>query len=493
MFLKNYFKRQGMLAVKHPFELNYFINNPLGVSIDPVDSDNMTNAILMKHLVGTLVRYANGGQFLPYLVEKFKSESNGHLWTFTFQQDLKCQDGEKITAQGYIDGLTNVLRMYSNQEELPVFSDLEGWSEFKKGASLSGLHAKSEYEVEFKFQKNAGPGFLEYLSMPYYGYFCRSNFVDDKWKSKHSITSSGPYQLANEIFDPKEVNLLLRTDWPKNPKSAPKKVHFSTLLNDHSWLSKNSVLHTNLGWNDLIPENHRQILGPPDVIRSIIMDPDGPSVFFNNIEARQILRNKILEVRANTIFSSKTATLADAFYPGSKPEYSESLLKVTAPAEKLKVFLPKRKNEDTAYAISILKEALNDLGWKYELFISGETAGITAADYRSKTQFDIRVSSVVAGSVVEPWVVEMMFCSSLGVSYPDPSKKICSYINSIKHKSDFSLFEAGVEISKIVAEDASVVPIYHGRNTWYFTDDLDVSRISGDLIIPSFEDIGLKE
>ncbi|MGZ3805909.1 MAG: ABC transporter substrate-binding protein [Pseudobdellovibrionaceae bacterium] len=485
--------RQGMLAVKHIFELNYFINNPLGVSIDPVDSDNMTNAIMMKHLVGTLVRYANGGQFSPYLVENFKSENDGQRWTFTLRPDLQCQNGEKITAQGYIDGLSNVLRMYSRQDALPVFSHLEGWSEFEKGGNLSGIHAKSEYEVEFKFHKNIGPGFLEYLSMPYYGYFCRSNFLDGKWKSKHSIISSGPYQLEHEITDPKEVNLLLRNTWPISPKSAPGKVHFSTQLKDNSWLSKSSVLQTNLGWKDSVPEHHRQILGPPDVIRSIIMDPAGPSAFFNNVEVRKLLRNKIYEVRAKKVFSSKTAVLADAFYPGSKPEYSESSLKGATPPGTLRVFLPKSKNEDTAYAISLLKEALTDLAWKYDLYISGETPGVTSADYQSKTKFDVRVSSVVAGSVVEPWVVEMMFCSNLGVSYPDPSKRVCKYVNNLKQKSDFSILEAGAEISKIVAEDASVVPIYHGRNTWYFTDDLDVSRISGDLIIPSFEDIGWKD
>lgn len=484
---------QGMLAVKHPFELNYFINNPLGVSIDPVESDNMTNAILMKHLVGTLVRYANGGQFLPYLVEKFKSEDEGHRWIFVLRQDLKCQDGSKITAQGYIDGLLNVLRMYPSQDGLPVFSDLEGWAKFEKGSILSGLQAKSEYEIEFKFKKNVGVGFLEYLSMPYYGYFCRSNFLNNKWKSKHSIISSGPYQLESEISEPKEVNLSIRSDWPLNPKDAPKKVYFSTQLNDSSWLKKKSILQTSLGWKDSVPERHRQILGPPDVIRSIIMDPAGPSAFFNSIEAREVLRNKILKIRASKAFSSKTATLADAFYPGSKHDYSNRLLSVKIPTENLKVFLPKSKNEDTDYAISILKEALEELEWKFEIYISGETPGVTSSDYRSKTKFDIRVSSVVAGSVIEPWVVEMMFCSNLGVSYPDPSRRICSYVNTLKNKSDFSLLEAGNEISKIVAEDAAVVPIYHGRNTWYFTDDLDVSRISGDLIIPSFEDIGMKE
>lgn len=479
--------------MKPDFELNYFTANSVAVSLDPQHSDNMSNAIVMKHVVGTLVRYSSGGQFLPYLVEKYASDDNGYRWVFFLRPDLKCEDGERITAQGYIDSLTHLLRVYSSQGPLPVLSTIKGWDEFMKGNDLQGLKALSTYEIEFSFAQAAGAGFLEYLSMPYFGYFCASNFRDGKWNDGKKIVSSGPYKVSAFASDAKSIELDLRRDWSLNPSTAPKKVFFSTDLNKESWGKKNSVLQANLSWNDREPQGHQKVSGPPDLIRSIVIDPEGPSGFFKDREVRKILRDKILELRDKIPFKSKSATLAKAFYAGSNPVIERSKIPQANPQKTLKVYLPNTQNEDTLYVESLLRSALDQLDWKYEVFTPGKNSSVVPKDAQSRTNFDLRVSSVIAGSVVEPWVVEMMFCSNMGVSYPDPSGRVCEYARKLMKKSEFSFSETGAEISRFVAEDTSVLPICHGRTTWFFSNDLDVSRLAGDLIIPSFEDIGLKD
>lgn len=478
---------------KQDFKLNYFVNNSVGISLDPQHSDSMANAIAMKHLVGTLVRYSNGGQFLPYLVEKYRSESQNRRWIFTLRSDLKCANGEVIDAKGYVNGLNKVLRMYATQGPIPVISDIVGWDTFSDGGELSGLIVRSKNDVEFNFSKSAGPGFLEYLSMPYYGYFCDGNFKDNKWVDDKLIISSGPYTLNSISEDSKTLNLTLREDWSLNPKTAAKTVHFSSVLNKDSWLAVNSIVQANLAWGDQEPLNHQKILGPPDLVRSIVIDPDGPSGYFKNIENRRILRDKILEVRKNSEFRSKSATLAKSFYAGSDPHLDSGRVPINRPGSTLKLYLPNTSNEDTRYVINLVLAALSALEWKYEIYTPGDKFKTVPTDAQSRTNFDIRVSGVVAGSVVEPWVVEMMFCSNLGVTYPDPSGRVCKYARELMINGDFSFLEAGKEISKFVAEDASVVPICHGRTTWFFSNTLDVSKLAGDLIIPSFEDIALKD
>ena len=227
-----------MSVAKQGFDLHYFINSPSGISLNPVESDNMANAVIMKHFVGTLVRYSNGGQFFPYLAEKFKSSENGLAWTFNLRSALRCADGEVITAQGYIDGLEKVLRMYVHQGPLPVLSDIRGWDEFLKGKKLVGLEAVSKNVIKFSFDKVAGPGFLEYLSMPYYGYYCGSNFNGNTWRDNLHIVSSSSYKLDKPLHDNHVVSMDKRIDWPLNPEYAPLKVIFATSVDENSWKTK---------------------------------------------------------------------------------------------------------------------------------------------------------------------------------------------------------------------------------------------------------------
>ncbi|RYZ82407.1 MAG: hypothetical protein EOP06_21725, partial [Proteobacteria bacterium] len=181
--------------------LTYLMDHPTGVSLDPLESDYSGNAIVIKHLVGTLVRYANGGQFEPYLAKEWKSLDGGSEWTFSLQPNLHCEDGESITPTGYVNGLTKVLSLYKDQGAIPIISQLLGWNAFAAGGALSGVSVNSDGLISFKFQTPVGNGFLEYLSMPYYGYVCASNFDGPKWRSKFEIISSGPYQLSGPILD----------------------------------------------------------------------------------------------------------------------------------------------------------------------------------------------------------------------------------------------------------------------------------------------------
>lgn len=481
---------QGM-SVMDTTSLNYFINAPSGISLHPLSSDSMSNAILMKHFVGTLVRYSNGGQFLPYLSEKFKSVDNGLVWRFTLRSDLICEDGESITAQGYIDGLKKVLKMYASQGRLPIIENIVGWNAFLDGKNLSGIKALSYNEIEFEFDNAVGPGFLEYLSMPYYGYFCNANFSGNEWKDKNHIVSSGSYRLDAKNDDAKYIVLKERSNWPLNPESAPEKVIFHTVVNELSWKEKRSVVQYKLGWDTKSSLEHLEVQGPPDAIRCIILDPTGPSGFFANVQARRVLQNKILSLRRTIQFPSKTATLASGFYAASNPKYIDASTYVH-PKEKLKIYYAKTTNDEVNYSIRLLEKALNELGWTYEFFIDGQTQGVESVDAQSRTKFDIRISGVIAGSVVEPWVVEMIFGSNQGVSYPDPSGKVSEYASKLNKEVNFSFKQAGDHISQLIADDAAVIPIYHSHTTWYFTKDLDVNRISGDMIIPSFEDIGIK-
>lgn len=477
-------------------KLSYYIEHPSKISLDPLESDYTPNAVIMKHLVGTLVRYANGGQFEPYLAEGFSSEKNGRRWVFKLRNNLKCQNGEAISAAGYISGFIKLARGYANRGPIPILSDMIGWQSFAGGGALAGLIEGPTGEIIFEFHNPVSSGFLEYLSMPYYGYFCAANFKNDKWATFDTIISSGPFTLDSLSADKKSAILNLREDWPLATPNAIRKVHYHGSIEPQSWESPATIVQKNLGWDDVEPKGFRKITGPPDLVRAIVLDK-GPNDFFKDLARRKIFQSKIYEVQKHIPFRSKSANLAREFYASAKinaVEAKSSALKSSAPSKKLMIFTPTIETDESKFILSIATTALEELGWPYEVLSPSVNNSLTAIDIAKKDKFDIRITSVVAGSVMEPWVVEMMFCSNMGVSYPDPSGKICQKIRQILSSSQpYDVQLGGDEISALIHEDAAVIPIYHGRTTWYFSKDLDVSRISGDLIMPSFEDIGLAE
>ncbi len=478
-------------------KLSYYIEHPSDISLDPLESDYTPNAILMKHLVGTLVRYANGGQFEPYLAKSFTSENQGRLWRFRLRRGLTCQDGELISARGYVQGFLDLARTYAKNGPVPAFSDIVGWESFANGGQLDGLRAGDDEEVVFEFEKPVSTGFLEYLSMPYYGYFCRSNFKLGVWRTVDSIVSSGPYTLASLSEDKKTASLELRADWPLAVKHAPRMVTYHGRIEPAAWHSNSSIVQTNLAWAQEEPEKFRKFSGPPDLVRAVVLD-DGPSHHFFDKKNRQVFQAKVRELQARIPFRSKSANLTRYFYPSTKvfdksPTTAGNTKSTPRPKRPLSVFTPTIESDESKYILTLVKTALEELSWPYTLLTPTGDGKLKAIDVAQKGKFDIRVTSVVAGSVVEPWVVEMMFCSSMGVSYPDPSGNVCRKIKSILDSQITNIDSLGDEVSSLIESDAAVIPVYHGRTTWYFSRNLDVSRIAGDLIMPSFEDIGVND
>jgi Bacterial extracellular solute-binding proteins, family 5 Middle len=472
--------------------LNYFIEHSSGISLKLEDSDLTANAVLMKHLIGTLIRYQNGGQFEPYLAETVEKLDDGRVWRFKLKSNLKCEDGEPITADGFRASFLRLAKRYAQNGNLPILSGLDGWSDYMSGGDLVGLSVLDQNQIQFRFLKPAGAGFLEYLSMPYFGYVCASAFSKGEQVDPSYISSSGPYQLKQPAT-PHLAKLRLRDDWPLTSIDAPKFVNYIGQITGASWQARNSIIQTSRAWDLEEPKDYRRVWGPPDIIRSIVMD-DGPSHFLSKKSNRETLRNQLYLAKTSTPFRSKTAKLAKSFYPGFDFERVTKLEGSAKPDRKLLVFVPTTDTDESKYMLNITLGALRALNWPYEILKPGAETGLKSTDVRSRSRFDIRITNVVGGSVMEPWVAEMMFCSDLGVSFPDPSGAVCKFVHAcMKNESNFDPKQGSRQLSELVEIDASIVPIYHGHTTWYFAQNLDLSRIQGDMILPSFEDIQIRD
>ena len=119
---------------------------------------------------------------------------------------------------------------------------------------------------------------------------------------------------------------------------------------------------------------------------------------------------------------------------------------------------------------------------------------------RSNKYYDIRMAEVHSGSTYINDAIKMMFCSKMGVSFPDPSGRICKLVaEHEKNKDSYSRKKHGItqdyrdRFNQYLLEDAAVIPVFHSRLTTLFSKDLNVITTPVDLDLFPMELVQLKD
>jgi ABC-type oligopeptide transport system substrate-binding subunit len=89
----------------------------------------------------------------------------------------------------------------------------------------------------------------------------------------------------------------------------------------------------------------------------------------------------------------------------------------------------------------------------------------------SNNYYDIRISSVDTGANFLKEGIEMMFCTKLGVSFPDPNNKVCNLIKNV-FDTDVKNQEYGQIFEDIIEKQAAVIPLFHSGVLWLQSTDL---------------------
>lgn len=110
----------------------------------------------------------------------------------------------------------------------------------------------------------------------------------------------------------------------------------------------------------------------------------------------------------------------------------------------------------------------------------------------SNKQYDARIGSVNAGGAFNNIPIKMMFCTELGVRYPDPSGRICKLVNEYEAQSKLVDEEYVRRFNHIFFEDSAVVPIYFGSVSWLVGKDIDLDQLPSTVNYFQFEKIRFK-
>lgn len=492
-------------------QLNYIFHRPemapeVSFSLAPSHSDSFENQTILNALVGTLVKYDVSGRIEPYLASSWSKSKDGRRWEFALQDHLECEDGTPITASSYVVKLHEQLKTYAKSGRLMVFDQLDGWLDFTndRASSIRGLKTSGENTIIFEFTREQHE-VLEFLRMPYFGFWCDRNFVDGKFRKDHKFTSSGAYLLRSNESGRRLV-LEKNKKWFSVSESSPNVIRFSAQNIDETTVN-NSKTIVRLGAS--VPDfSHNsgvfhKVRTAPFLLTAMILSPLTPSGFFKSNRNRKIFQSRLQEIALPDWFAKNAIYPSASFYshwPSVTQRPIPTLSSQVSSYEdfnsdqKIIVSLPPRLGSLVNNYIQVLvKQLLSGIPEKRIAFeILDSSNPISFMKLISNEAFDIRVSSVDIGGNITNSIIDMMFCTKLGVSFPDPSGRICELVTKYKEiglEADQNYIQ---EFNLILSEEAFVLPLFHSGLTSLFSEDIDPETIPTGTTHPRFEDFRFK-
>lgn len=481
--------------------INVFIGRESrGPSLNPLDSDVTGNSFFMEQLVGTLVRQSADGSYVSYLAESWSVSSDSKAWKFKLRDGLDCDDGTLITGETYARSILRILRLFAPYSDVPLFEKLCGYNELSEGDAIYGLRGDGQ-TLTFEFEEPVERGLLEYLALPFLGFYTESNFnKDGSWRDNVAIVASGAYRLdgvtSSGAFHLKLREKALR--FVKNPPEALLIHHVSP--EKLKWLPERGFVFSYQLQKRHVPEKFRVVRIAPTILSAIVISPDRSTWLKDEVNRRR-LREAIYGAQSLVPLELENARVVREFYDdGSSSGESEVELAgvVETPTasdfegEPLLILRSENPTLAAQYQLCVLEKALQSLGWKYkiEVFLLGSNEMMS--HQRNSTKFDLKPVSVNVGSAIENEVIRFMFCSKLGVSFPDPSGRVTNLVKQTEEQFGSRVPASAVseyqrKLNDIVTSDAVVVPLIKTGHAWLLSPDLPAMSASPVGDIPHFD------
>lgn len=191
--------------------------------LDPALAYDIIDWEVLEQIYTPLVSYKPGTtEIAPLGATSWDVSSDGKTYTFHLRPDMKFSNGDKVTAQSYIDEFERVLSKTINSPAESFIDPLiVGSTAYHNGSAktVTGLKAQGDDTLVIQLTKPE-PFFLNVLAMPFFSAVDQSyiNSIGDK-AFDHKPMGSGPfeqksYQPGNELVLVKNPNYFI----PGTPK-----------------------------------------------------------------------------------------------------------------------------------------------------------------------------------------------------------------------------------------------------------------------------------
>lgn len=462
----------------------------MDISFSVFDSDHMRNHVVMGNVVGTLVKYSGIGRYENYLAERWEVSSDKKKWKFEIKNNLFDENNEEITAEKIVKNLKRLLRLYKQAYTPPCFESLVGWELFHNDKNdLAGLYVEGN-NVHMDF-KEIPSGLLEFLSMSYYGYYSEKDFVGDQWKNKNSIISTGQYRVQKNQNG--EIELYSRKDKSPLGQRGLDRIVIK-YLSDDELRKESGPFIADVSERIAQKEMSDRIItrSTPSILRGVILSPykDG----FKNIEDRELFFKTFNEIKEDKLGfqDEKAKTFYKIFEDFSRTAIStQAKVRKKSTRRKMSVYYREDGNVYVDEILKILKMTAETLEIDLNFKTQKDLKDKNRMDVYSNKEFDIRIFAVDIGGAPENWVVEMMFVSKLGVSFPDKDGVWRKLVDDYKDGNFKTELEYWKKFNENIENEKTVIPVLHNSLKWMISKKIKSDLFSQTMSLPRFDEIVL--
>ncbi|HAG90975.1 MAG TPA: hypothetical protein DCL41_03845 [Bdellovibrionales bacterium] len=448
------------------FEIRVVNNASVPLSLKFEKSDYISNQMILNNLIATLVKYDNSGNLVPFLSQGWTIENNGLLWKFIIKPNYRDQAEVLISSQRFAEDLLETFKFLRNRNESFWGESLVGWQDYKsfKEDHVSGLSWDDE-SILFNFESQPDQ-FLNFLRMPYFGYWGSNRMSDEQ-----SFVSSGPYKLHSA--NPSLIILELRDCYQKEKNQLNFVMFSQGEVSDCDFREKQFMAISKSMDAMAYPSDLKKIAMPPDGLSVVVLnrtsiekflDAHSYKIFVND------LRNDLLKVR-----KSDEDFRTTSFYGLNIEDvghHSEVDLSKFKPKRPLKILVSSTwEKEIVNSAESLVISILERNSWAFKIY-SLEDMDKHQMEF---SDFDIRFVSVIAGQKFNSAVVEMMFCSKLGVNFPDPGGRVEKILSEV----DWSDENKETALNELLFEEGSLIPYLRFGLVWTFAEKVNFEKDPG--------------
>jgi ABC-type oligopeptide transport system substrate-binding subunit len=497
------FTTKKSIAMPESNTLTYvFVDkNRYPFSTSPDDCDAMQNAVVLEQTVGTLIKFGNG-RYENFIADYWEVSKDGLHWDFYLKKNLTTESGKRITAQLFKENYQRVFKIYlQNSPSLLSFDHLEGIEEFKKGTTthLKGLKVIDEFHLQLLFIKKPH-GVLEDLSSTQFGLFSEEDFSEGVWKNPRKQTSTSAYRIESWPTNG-DITLKKREDWSGALVKAPKRIviKMTDLARARELPVKNLIIQQNIEDKAQLIDGFRLVKGTPSWLNYFLLSPKRE--IFKDAKTRRWFRSKVHRIKEQMPFSSFRSIPAFTFYSSNdalkKEIFSKDLLaeKNLTPdfkGKEIKIIQRIEGIKEREYLLTILSKVFEGTHAKLS-FVEFSSIKDVREQILSNKEFDIRVGGVHSGGDTDSSNTKMMFCTTLGVCFPDVVGSVCDLVNQYEN-DQLALEQFSRKLEQVVYEDAVVIPILYSSMTWLFSNDIkNIQSVTPTMDVPRFDHLEVEE
>ena len=452
------------------------------LSLSPKTSDQVDNQVVLNALIATLVKYGQTGKIEPYIAQSWYVSEDGLRWSFDIKTGFTCESGEAISAELFTESLKRSFKGNIGKSDKTEFNKLQGWTKFIGGSEeLPGLDFDGN-KLLLKFDTKP-KDILNFLRMPYFGLWCNSETVKTEFEIS-SFRSSGAYKLK-EVINSHLFLLEIRTDQPTYSSESPHFVEVGTITpREVSSAPEPNIYKLIHDGKDMKLDDYNSISSPPAIFQGIVLHPNTP--FFANVTNRKLFASRLYDF----LTKQTDVTVSPGMYLDSQ-QVSPKLSSGTfdKPNRPLRIAFQYKSpfGESNDFWRKMFSKVLHDV--PFEIIYPDPANPMWVKNMLNNPDFDIRTAHVYAGTTYNLSTIKMMFCTDMGISFPDVSKSMCKLVDKYE-KSGAEIdesFKKSFEVN--LAEDSIVFPVYHANDQWLISKVIRMESMPTSIIYPLFENI----